>query len=284
MPHILLLGAHGKIAQLLTPLLLSKSWSVTALIRAQEQVSAIEKLGVGKLGKLNVLVESLEEVKSEADAKRVIEKAGESENVDWVVWSAGAGGRGGPSRTLAIDRDAAIAFTRASIANPSITKFITVSYIGSRHSRPSWWTDADWESCLNVNNNVLATYFQAKVAADEVLTVGAKARYDEEAKKGVEEKKRFQGISLRPGQLTDEPVGGVSIGKTPSRGKTSRASVAEVAAKLLEVEGARGWVDVLDGDEPIGPAVEKFVGSGFDSVEGEDLAALKERVELSVGR
>jgi hypothetical protein len=52
-------------------------------------VPAIEKLGAGKPGKLNVLVESLEEVKSEADAKGVIEKAGKSDNVDWVVWSAG---------------------------------------------------------------------------------------------------------------------------------------------------------------------------------------------------
>jgi len=280
MPHILLLGAHGKIAQLLTPLLLAKSWSVTALIRAQEQVATIEKLGTGKPGKLNVLVESLEEVKSEADAKGVIEKAGKSEQVDWVVWSAGAGGRGGPTRTLAIDRDAAIAFTRASIANPAITKFMTVSYIGSRRSRPAWWTDEDWESSQNVNKNILPTYYEAKVAADEALTAGTKIRYDEEAKKGVEESKRFQGISLRPGTLTDEPAGKVSIGAVPSRGKTSRASVAEVAAKLLEVEGARGWFDLLDGEDPVDTAVERVVKDGFDSAEGEDLKAMKERAGL----
>ncbi|KAF2815418.1 uncharacterized protein BDZ99DRAFT_459289 [Mytilinidion resinicola] len=280
MPHILLIGGHGKIAQLLTPLLLAKSWSVTSLIRAQEQVSAIEKLGAGKPGKLSVLVDSIEEVKSEADAKGVIEKAGTNEQIDWVVWSAGAGGRGGPSRTLAVDRDAAIAFTRASIANPHITKFLTVSYIASRRNRPSWWTDADWESAQNVNNNVLPTYFQAKVAADEVLTAGAKLRYDEEAKKGVEEGKRFHGISLRPGQLTDEPAGGVTIGKVPSRGTTSRASVAEVVAKVLETPGAKGWLDVLDGDDSVDAAVEKAVKEGIDSVEGEDLAAQKERAGL----
>lgn len=38
-----------------------------------------------------------------------------------------------------------------------------------------------------------------------------------------------------------------------------RASVAEVAVKLLEVEGAKGWFDLLDGEEEVGDAVERCV-------------------------
>lgn len=83
--HILLLGGHGKIAQLLTPMLLSRSWSVTSLIRNPDQVEAITKLGKDQPGKLNIVVSSLEEVKKEEDAKKILDEV----KPDWVVWSAG---------------------------------------------------------------------------------------------------------------------------------------------------------------------------------------------------
>jgi dTDP-4-dehydrorhamnose reductase len=83
--HILLIGGHGKIAQRLTPLLLAKSWSVTSMIRTAEQKPAIEKLGQDQPGKLNVLVSSIANVKTEADAKSVLDQV----KPDWVVWSAG---------------------------------------------------------------------------------------------------------------------------------------------------------------------------------------------------
>jgi NAD(P)-dependent dehydrogenase (short-subunit alcohol dehydrogenase family) len=92
--HVLLLGGHGKIAQLLTPLLLRRGWDVTSVIRAEEQVPTVRGLapaadnddGGPARGKLTVLVRSLEEVKSEVDAGRVL---GEVGGVDFVVWSAG---------------------------------------------------------------------------------------------------------------------------------------------------------------------------------------------------
>src|SRR3954469_6685808 len=92
----------------------------------------------------------------------------------------GAGGRGGAPRTMALDRDAAVAFTKASIHSPSIKKFLTVSYISSRRNKPSWWSDADWAYATKVNEEILPAYHKAKVAADEVLTVLAKERFDEE--------------------------------------------------------------------------------------------------------
>jgi dTDP-4-dehydrorhamnose reductase len=83
--HILLIGGHGKIAQILTPLLLAKSWNVTSMIRTASQQPAIEKLGHGQPGKLQVLVNSVADVKSEGDAKSILEQV----KPDWVVWSAG---------------------------------------------------------------------------------------------------------------------------------------------------------------------------------------------------
>lgn len=94
--HVLLLGGHGKIAQLLTPLLLRRGWDVTSVIRTDEQSPAIRELlgraqpgGENGVGKLHVLVHSLAEVKTQEDAKGVIDRAGKEGDVDYVVWSAG---------------------------------------------------------------------------------------------------------------------------------------------------------------------------------------------------
>lgn len=272
-PHILLIGGHGKIAQLLTPLLLARSWSVTSVIRSAEQEDTIRKLGIGQPGTLKVLVKSVEEVRVEADARSVVEGVG----ADWVVWSAGAGGRGGPDRTIAIDQDAAIAFTKAAVNTPSVKKFLTVSYLSSRRNRASWWSDKDWETSQKVNNEILPTYFKAKVAADEVLTVLAKERYEREAKEGVPEKERFAGISLRPGTLSDEKAGGISTGKIGAQGKISRATVAEAVRAVLETDGAKGWIDLLDGEEGVKEGIERVVRERIDAVEGEDEDDQKER-------
>jgi len=87
--HVLLLGGHGKVAQLLTPLLLRRSWAVTSVIRNPDQVPAVQKLqesvDESKRGKLNVLVRSIEDVKSEMQAKAIIDEV----KPDYVVWSAG---------------------------------------------------------------------------------------------------------------------------------------------------------------------------------------------------
>ncbi|KAH8655194.1 NAD dependent epimerase/dehydratase [Xylariales sp. PMI_506] len=252
--HVLLLGGSGKVAQLLTPLLLQRSWTVTSVIRNPAQVENLEKLGVNQAGKLNVLVRSLEDVKSEAQAKSFIDEV----KPNYVVWSAGAGGKGAPERTFAIDRDAATYFIRASAATPTITKFLMVSFIGSRLKRPSWWDDANWEEIVK-GQQQLQRYYEAKIAADEVLYTESKKRPD------------FVGINLRPGLLTDEPAGNVKLGRlTKARGTSSRASVAHVAAVLLDQPNIKNcWLDMLDGDEKPEEAVERCVRDGVDDAEGE---------------
>lgn len=85
MPRILLIGGHGAISLLLTPKLLSRSWSLTSLIRSPSQEPAILSLGAAQPGKLDVLVEDLADIKSESDAAKILERV----KPDWVVWSAG---------------------------------------------------------------------------------------------------------------------------------------------------------------------------------------------------
>ncbi|KAI0837042.1 NAD(P)-binding protein [Hypoxylon sp. FL0890] len=253
--NVLLLGGSGKVARLLTPLLLQRAWNVTSIIRDPAQVANLEKLSEGQAGKLNVLVRSLEDVTSDAQAKSLIDEV----KPDYVVWSAGAGGKGAPERTFKIDRDAAIHFIRASAATPSITKFVMISFITSRLKKPSWWTEEIWQEELNTTLKALKNYYEAKIAADQVLYEEGKKRKD------------FAGICLRPGFLTLEPAGKVRLGKiTVAKGTASRASVANVAALLLDAPGTKScWLDMLDGDEDPEAAVKRCVEEGVDAAEGE---------------
>lgn len=184
--------------------------------------------------------------------------------------SLGAGGKGGPSRTKAIDEVAAKNYISASLARPSVKKFLIISYIASRRNSPSWWTKEDTESANHVNTKVLPGYFAAKVEADEHFAAAAKKRNDKDSS--------FQAINLRPGTLKDDPSNGkVLLGKTPARGDVSRESVARVAAALLEREDTRGWYDLINGDEPIEEAVDRLVKEKWDGIEGENLEKIYAR-------
>lgn len=83
--HVLLLGGHGKVALHLTPLLLARAWNVTSVIRNPDHEPEIRALGQGKKGSLHVLLSSLDDVKTENDAKSIIDRV----QPDYVVWSAG---------------------------------------------------------------------------------------------------------------------------------------------------------------------------------------------------
>lgn len=182
----------------------------------------------------------------------------------------GAGGKGGSTRTYAIDRDAAQHFIRASVRTPSISKFLLVSYNGSRRKQPPWWNAEQWASAQKINSETLKHYYAAKLDADECLTALAKQRGD-----------GFAAIVLRPGYLTDdEATGRVSLGKGAAKGQVRRADVAAVAAELLGNDKANGWYDLLEGDEDISTAVERVVRDKVDCVEGEDVDAMVTRYKL----
>ncbi|KAI9925002.1 hypothetical protein ASPWEDRAFT_176268 [Aspergillus wentii DTO 134E9] len=266
--QVLLLGGHGKIALHLTPLLLARSWNVTSVIRNPAHENEILALGKGQKGKLNVLLSSLDDVKSDADAKKIIDDV----RPDYVVWSAGAGGKGGPDRTIAIDEKAAKHFIAATFATPSITKFLLVSHIGSRRHQPPWMSDDDWARPLHVNTNVLPVYAKAKLEADEYLTALA-AKRKQDASAGP-----FQSILLRPGLLTETgATRKVALGKTGGQGSVTREDVAIVADKLLARGDTEGWYDLLNGEEPVDEAVERVVRDKVDAVEGEDVQGMIKR-------
>ena len=240
-------------SQLLTPLFLARSWQLTSLIRDPAQKSTITDLGKNLPGSLEVVVSSLENVKSQSQAQQIINSASPT----YIVWSAGAGGKGGPERTKAIDEDACIAFIRAAASTPSVSKFLLISYVGSRRSKAPWWTDDEWTATQEINMGALKNYYPAKLAADECLT----SLYP----KG---KSGKIGISLRPGGLTDDEEGKVALGKTGARGQIPRRDVARVAMELLANDGFGScWLDLLEGQEDVTSAVATCVRDAVDCSE-----------------
>lgn len=83
--RVLLLGGHGKVSLLLTPLLVSRSWHVTSVIRDPSQKEDIVSTVQGHPELVDVVVSSLEDVKSTEDAKKLIDES----KPDYVVFSAG---------------------------------------------------------------------------------------------------------------------------------------------------------------------------------------------------
>ena len=173
----------------------------------------------------------------------------------------GAGGKPPRSRTYTIDRDACTYFVDAAASTPSISKFLLVSYIGSRRSRAPWWSDEDWASTQEINNGALKDYHIAKLAADEALVEAVKRRTNDG--------QAFTGWCLRPGSLTEDNDGGVELGKLAARGKIGRGKVAQVAVDLLANGGRGAWVDCLDGDKGVEGEVQRIIKDEVDCYDGE---------------
>ena len=125
-----------------------------------------------------------------------------------MIFSAGAGGKGGPELTNAIDKEACIAFARASREVGFVKKFVVVSYIGSREKVAPWWGKEDGEKFEKSREGPLKNYYKAKVAADRAVTALGREG-------------GMKVVSLRPGTLADETdgVGRIMVGKLGSSGE-----------------------------------------------------------------
>ncbi|MCX8453160.1 NAD(P)-binding oxidoreductase [Paenarthrobacter ureafaciens] len=213
MSRIAIIGGHGKVALHLSRILSGEGHDVTSFIRNPEHVADVTATGASA----EVL-----DVENSTTAELAKALGGH----DAVVWSAGAGG-GNPSRTYAVDRDAAIRSMDAA-AEAGVRRYVMVSYFGAGkdHGVPE--------------DNSFFAYAEAKAAADEYL--------------------RNTGLDwtvLGPGALTeDAPTGLIEVNPAnPGDGtQTSRANVALVAAAVLELPETigrtipfrDGTVDVVD--------------------------------------
>jgi hypothetical protein len=160
----------------------------------------------------------------------------------------------------------------ASFATPSISKFLMISYLGSRKNQPKWMPDDQWAGIVKMNTEILPTYAKAKQEADEYLTALA-------AVQKRDAKRAFQAINLRPGLLKDDPATRkVELGITPQgRGTVTREDVAIVADLLLARADTEGWIDLVNGEEGVEGAVERVAREKVDAVVGEDVEGMVKR-------
>jgi uncharacterized protein YbjT (DUF2867 family) len=140
--RIVVIGGHGKVARLLTPVLRERGHRVTAVVRNPDHAADVEADGA------EARVFDIERADVDAIAEVL---AGHHA----VVWSAGAGG-GDPARTYAVDRDAAIRSMRAA-DQAGVRRYVMVSYFGAGpdHGVPQ--------------DNAFHPYADAKTAADAEL-------------------------------------------------------------------------------------------------------------------
>lgn len=215
--RIHVIGAHGKVALRALPLLAAGGHEVTGVIRNPAHADEVEAAGAAP--------HVVDVEKLDAGGWRNL-----LADADLVVWSAGAGG-GDPERTIAVDRDAAIASMDAC---PRDAGYVMVSYWGARrdHGVPA--------------DDSFVHYADAKAAADEHLRDSG-LRY----------------VILKPGRLTEEPAGNVYVGDdaAPVPGDVERTTArATVAAMIAHVVGrfdelAGRDIAFLDGDVPLAEAL-----------------------------
>jgi uncharacterized protein YbjT (DUF2867 family) len=212
MARILIFGGHGRVALLLEPLLVAQGHTVTAVIRNPDHEDEVAATGA------QPLVADVETLDLDQLTNLV---AGN----DAVVWSAGAGG-GNPSRTYAVDRDAAVR-TMDAAAAAGVLRYVMVSWIGSRADHG-----------VDPANSFFA-YADAKWAADAHLAASA-----------------LDWTILAPGSLTlDPPTGRIALDPDDD-GAVPRADVAAVIAATLADDSTIGrTIRFGGGGEVIGHAV-----------------------------
>ncbi|QPL05357.1 MULTISPECIES: NAD(P)H-binding protein [Actinomyces] len=218
MSRIVIVGGHGKVALLLAPLLVERGDDVISLIRDAAQADDVAATGA------QPLVLSVEEA-------GVDELAAAFAGADAIVWSAGAAGKGGPQRTDAVDRQAAIR-TMEAAERAGARRYVMVSFIGSHGRIP--------------DDHPLRAYAVAKLAADRHLQATG-----------------LDWTILGPGVLTaEESSGRITVSRMGSddgvgaRLLTSRANVAAVAAAVLADDRTiHRVIPFFDGGTPIAEAV-----------------------------
>ncbi|MGV0836046.1 SDR family oxidoreductase [Mycolicibacterium thermoresistibile] len=213
MARIVIIGGHGKVAMHLSQILSDRGDEVTSVFRNPNHAEEVMVTGAQPLqGDIEQLdTKTLAEVLSGHDA---------------VVFSAGAGG-GNPTRTYAVDRDAAIRVIDAA-QQAGVRRFITVSYFGAGpdHGVPE--------------DSSFFPYAEAKAAADAHLRAS-----------------ELDWTILGPGRLTEEPATGkITVGPAAADGEVPREDVALVAAACLADDSTvRRTIEFNTGDTPIAEAV-----------------------------
>ncbi len=216
MSQIFIVGGAGKVGRRLSQLLSARGHRALALFRNSEQAEDLERIGAvpvqGSL--LDLDVEALSTLMVGSDV---------------IVFSAGAGGKGGMEMTNAIDGQG-LELTVAAAKRAGINRFLLVSAF------PESFREKQ-------NTKSFENYMAVKKLADVHL-----------AHSGLD------WVILRPGTLLDEPgTGKVRTGLAIPYGEVTRDDVAATLLEIIErPKISRVIIELTEGDTPIAESVQRL--------------------------
>ncbi|WP_456297079.1 NAD(P)H-binding protein [Vibrio sp. AK197] len=216
MSNVFIVGGAGKVGKRLTAELVKRNHQVKTLYRNPEQTQELESLGAQPVfGNLTELEET--------------ELAEKFAGIDTVVFSAGAGGKGGEEMTNAIDgRGLELSVDAAMKAG--VKRFMLVSaFPESGRGRQI--------------SETFENYMKVKKAADVYLAHSS-----------------LDWIILRPGTLSDDAgKGRVNLGLAIPYGVVSRDDVALCLAEIIDKPSVHHLIlELTSGDTPVSDAVAQF--------------------------
>lgn len=216
MTNVFIVGGSGKVARHFARQLSTRGHKARSLHRDVKQADELEALGAipvyGDLLKLETA--ELAQLMTDCDV---------------VVFSAGAGGKGGAQMTNAIDGDGLELAVAAAMA-AGIRRFVLVSA----------FPEAGRGKAVS---ETFENYMAVKKRADAHL-----AATD------------LDWVILRPGTLLDTPgTGNVRAGLAIPYGGIPRADVAAALVEIIEHSGLnRIIIELTQGDTPVGSAVQQL--------------------------
>jgi nucleoside-diphosphate-sugar epimerase len=230
-----LLGGHGKVALHITRIATQSpfNWQIDSIHRSPFHDEDIRNVGG------NPITFDLEKASTS-------DLAAKFHGADGIIWSAGAGGKGGKERTWAVDYESAVrAYDAAEQAG--VQRFIVVSAIDVRNREmppPEWYSKEDLARSERMWK-AIPEYMKAKLAAEEDL-------YKRTGK--------LDWTVVRPSGLTDENgTGKVALGRAPLS-QIPREDVARVVVGCLAERGTIGKsLDLSSGDTPIDEAIKSIL-------------------------
>ncbi|MBD8105120.1 SDR family oxidoreductase [Erwinia persicina] len=218
MSKVFIIGAAGQIGRRLVSQLAEQGHRPVGLHRHSEQGEQLKSLGA-------------DTVQGDLTALSVTDFAGLMRGCDCVVFTAGAGGKGGMETTNAIDGKglelAVAAATRAGVA-----RFLLVSAFPEAGRGKA-------------GSDTFENYMAVKKQADVHLAASD-----------------LDWVILRPGTLVDDAGNGnVTAGLAIPYGNISRDNVAAALATLVgQPQVTHKIIELTDGSTPVAQAIGQFAG------------------------
>lgn len=211
--RVFVIGIAGGVGRRLAKRLIARGDEATGLVRRPEQSDSLTSHGVPSI-QGDILAMSVEEL---AQAMR---------GSDAVVFTAGAGGKGGQAATSAIDGDGPGKLAEAATL-AGVQRFLLVSVF------PEAWRER------HMNENFEHYMFEKKKAEVELVQSG------------------LNWLILRPSALTDNPgVGMIALDLAQTHQEITRDDVAATIIELLNApEVGRTILEVTGGTTAIASAV-----------------------------